>query len=200
MSAGRGSWLPFEVAQRLRHDLLTGLVLIVVAVGGVLAVDLLTDPVGWQIDASGVASLTDGTPCELYRVAEIEAPPGVGVTMLDCGSRPATAAPVVAQQLLVAVGAAGAVLLVGSLLARVLAPRMPHETLRVPMVVLGLVGGAVLVWWGLRATGEHLVYEVSTGGVTSSVLVGGTGLHAREVAVAAGFGLVTASLVRGTRA
>jgi hypothetical protein len=190
--------LPHEIAQRLRRDLLTGLALLVVAVAGVLLVDVLTDPVTWQIDESGAASLTDGTPCELYRVAEVDAPPGVGATMLDCGPRPATSTPVIVQQLLVAVGAAGALLLMGGLLCRILASRMPQETLRVPAIVLGLVGGVVLAWWGLRATGEHLVYEVSDG-VTSAVLAGGTGLDLRGVATAAGFGLVTASLVRSTR-
>lgn len=199
MSAARRSWLPYEVAHRLRRDLLAGLILVLVAVAGVVVVGLLTDAAVWQVDESGVASLTDGTPCELYRVAEVDAPAGVGVTMLDCGPRPATSTAVVLQQLFVAVGAAGVLLLVGSLLARVLAPRMPQETLRVPIVVLGLVGGLVSAWWGLRASGEHLVYEVASGQVTSSVLVGGTGLDLRAVATAAGFGLVTASLVRSTR-
>lgn len=198
MPTARRSWLPYEVAQRLRSDMVSGLALVVVALAGIALVDVLTDPVRWQIDESGAASLTDGTACALYRVAEIDAPPGVGVTMLDCGPRPAASTAVVVQQLLVAVGAAGALLLVGGLLSRVLASRMPQETLRVPIVVVGLVGGAVLAWWGLRTTGQHLVYEVADG-VRSAVLAGGTGLDRRAIAVAAGLGLVSASLVRSTR-
>lgn len=199
MSGSKRSWLPHEVAQRLRREMLLGLLLVVVSLAVIVVIALLTDPVTWQIGENGSASLSDGAPCELFRVAEVDAEPGFGATMLDCGPRAATSTPVLVQQLFSAAGAAGALLLVGSSVARFLARRMPHETLAVPALAVGAVAGVALVWWGLRARGQHLVYEVADGVITSSVLAGDPSFSGRDAAVAAGFGLVAASLVRIVR-
>lgn len=198
----RRNYLPYQLVQQFQRDILFGLVMIVAAGILMLILGAAKDPFTVSIIEEGpqyVAQMEDGTVCQIFETRPLDDAESEVRAMIDCGDVPGVGVIGVFQYLLLAILGVGVVLVTSGGFALLAATYMSREMLVLPIVIAGVIGGVVAMYWGLSGDAPGLVFQGLRGQATTGVLRAGGAVTNRDGAVAWGVGLVAASVVRFTR-